>query len=248
MTAAIRRHRGVHTSALLALSLTLGGCSGSETERATPSPSPQALPPSKVCGGLLSGTGGKALVELRGAEQFVDVEQSNMAELTPSAAARQLRTAGASAPGGKRRYLCLARTDDQFKDGNFNISVAWERLKPGDDKRGSSKPGSSNRRLGFDLAPRTGKPGYVPYANASAASAFAFFACPTGDGKKGGVVLAIDLMSLWLAPLGREDRAPERLVRVIHPVAVKLAQEMGCLAESRLPVNLGELTPLPADN
>ncbi|NUL05197.1 hypothetical protein HRW07_18555 [Streptomyces lunaelactis] len=243
MTSAIRWHRRVRTSALLALSLTLGGCSGAEAQRATPPPPPQALPPSKVCGGLLGDTGGKALAELRGAERFVDVEQSDMAELTPSAAARQLRTAGASAPGSKR-YLCLARTDDQFKGGNFNISVTWERLKPGDDKRGSSKPGSSNRRLGFDLAPRTGKPGYVPYANASAGSAFAFFACHTGD----GVVLAVDLMSLWLAPLGREDRAPELLVRVIHPVAVKLAQEMGCLAESRLPLTLGELTPLPADN
>ncbi|NUL09555.1 hypothetical protein [Streptomyces lunaelactis] len=241
MTSAVRGH--ALSSVLLALVLAVSGCSSTteEPDSGASSRQPQARPPSEICGGVLGASGAAALAKGRGSELFDDVDRDDMRELPLPQAAESLSTEAApNAGNGKSTYLCLARTRDQFAVGSFDISAKWRRLKPGDEERASSKT-----RSAYDLAEKTGQSRFVPYASASAASGTVMFSCPVAAGREEGVVLALDMMSFLLAQSGTEDKAPELLVRVIHPVAVKLATDIGCLEESRLPRTLGELNPLP---
>ncbi|MFI1398340.1 hypothetical protein [Streptomyces sp. NPDC020681] len=223
--------------------LAVSGCSGSteEPDGAASSTQPQARPPSEICGGVLGASGAAALAKVRGSELFDDVDRDGMRELPLPQAAESLRTEAApNAGNGKSTYLCLARTRDQFAVGSFDISAKWRRLKPGDEERASSKT-----RSAYDLAEKTGQSRFVPYASASAASGTVMFSCPVAAGREEGVVLAVDMMSFTLARSNTVGKAPELLVRVMHPIAKSLAQQMGCLTESQMPTTLGELTPLP---
>lgn len=137
-------------------------------------------------------------------------------------------------------YLCAGQAKDSRTHGSFQISAVWEKLKPGDQLWASEGHWSA-----YDVSGAGRKTARFPYAGASDKSGWLNFHCSQGAGAAADTVLTLNTMSFLLARNGTEDQAPELIVRLMHPVAVKLAKELGCLSESRLPGTLGKLTPLP---
>ncbi|MFI1398339.1 hypothetical protein [Streptomyces sp. NPDC020681] len=190
----------------------------------------------EICGGVLDAGASAALEELTASQSFSEDDRVGGEQIVPVAAAATALKSGPKT----RSYLCAGKASDSHTTGNFQISARWEQSKPGDQRWASDDHWSA-----FDVAGAGRKTAEFPYASASAKSGVLEFTCPVGPGKQNGMLLSVDMMSFLLAQSDTEGKAPELLVRVMHPIAKSLAQQMGCLTVSQLPTTLGEPTPLP---
>ncbi|AVZ75070.1 hypothetical protein SLUN_25665 [Streptomyces lunaelactis] len=225
----------------VALALALSACSGSsEGTEDTPSP-PQALPATAICGGVLNTAAGDALEGLTSSSTYSEIDEVGSEDVvTVAAAAAELKASPRTGKPKTRAYLCAAQAEDEHTSGSIQLSARWVELRPGDQDWASDDHWSV-----YDVSGAGKKTTRYPYASASSLSGRLEFHCPKGAGENEDTVLGVDMMSFRLARSGREEQAPEAIVRLMYSVAVKLATDMGCLEESRLPRTLGELNPLP---
>lgn len=83
----------------------------------------------------------------------------------------------------------------------------------------------------------------APYAAATPTVAWLGFRCPAGPGRAGNTVLTVNIMTYHLEK-GPDRRPREDLTLVAYGTALKLAEQMNCRKESRLPGKPGPLKTL----
>lgn len=214
------------------VSVLLGGCSTGATSDPSPSPSsPQGVAADRLCAGLFGSGGGSALEQVTQSQRFVEAQGAKGL----AAAASALRQEADFTRRGSQVNLCLSKTSGSNTNGTLEIYAQWLKTRANDYNWTSNQDSTV-----FDIVGDGKKDSGAPYAYAAPAFAGILFHCPQGPGSTKGTVLTMNISSYHLND-AQNSRAPELMTRIAYDAAVKLATQMGCLKQSKLPEHLGTL-------
>ncbi|MEV0736252.1 hypothetical protein AB0I51_09820 [Streptomyces sp. NPDC050549] len=223
------------------LAVALCGCSSKSTPAPMPDPSSsgKGQAASQVCGALLNGEPASALERLTGSQHFTESSLTLGEKVSSlSEAKRHLLGDTSFERRGKEFDLCLPVAADKLTGGQLTISTQW--IKVGTKDRAWK---STDDWTVYDLTGDGAEGTSAPYASAASDTSHLDFRCPVGPGRAKNTAISVAIATRKL-DAHHDARAPEDLTRIGYGAAVKLAQQMNCFQESRLPASLGDLKKL----
>ncbi|WP_158697345.1 hypothetical protein [Streptomyces hokutonensis] len=227
------------STALAVLAVALCGCSSKSAPTPEPSSSSKGQAASQVCGSLLNGEPASALERLTGSQHFTESSLSLDEKVKSLSEAKQKLLADSSFEHrGKEFDLCLPVATDQRTGGQLTISAQWVEVAAGDHTWNSA-----NGWTVFDLAGDGDRDASAPYASAASDTSHLDFRCPVGPGRAKNTELSV-VIGTYRLNQNHDAQAPVDLTRIGYGAAVKLARQMNCLQESKLPTSLGDLKKL----
>ncbi|MFI6934431.1 hypothetical protein [Streptomyces sp. NPDC050287] len=237
----ISRKPTLSSSAFL-LALMVSGCSSDSTPKADLSPSQQGMRATQLCNDLLDTEGGAALEEITDSQYFTETRGTGDQQVNKlPQAATKLRATASFERRSKKINLCLPNATGESAANNLAISAQWLRTTSKDYSWQSSDDITT-----FDISGTGDKDVKLPYAYAGKKFAGFDFRCPVGPGSNEATVLAVEILgSLNSMTTNQAEKSPELLTHIAHTVAVKLAKELDCFSESRIPEALGTLKKFP---
>ncbi|MFE9600839.1 hypothetical protein [Streptomyces hokutonensis] len=226
-------------TAVAVLAVVLCGCSSKSTPAPEPSSSSKGQAASQVCGSLLSGEPASALERITGSRHFTESSLSLNEKVRSLSEAKQKLLGDSSFEHrGKEFDLCLPVARDELTGGQLTISAQWIKVRAADHTWKSA-----NGWTVFDLAGDGDRDASAPYASAASDTSHLDFRCPVGPGRAKNTALSVVIGTYKLNQI-HDTQAPEDLTRIGYGAAVKLAQQVNCLQESKLPASLGDLKKL----
>ncbi|MFD4559934.1 hypothetical protein ACFWP5_37420 [Streptomyces sp. NPDC058469] len=223
-------------AAVAVLAVALCGCSSKSTPTPDPSSSSKGQAASQVCGSLLNGEPASALERLTGSQHFAESSLVLDEKVRSLSEAKQKLLGDSSfSDRGKEFDLCLPVATDELTGGQLTISAQWVKVEAGDHTEKGA-----NGWTHFDIVGDGKGAASEPYASAASDTSQLVFRCPVGPGREKNTAISVGITTYKL-DRNHDAQAPEDLTRIGYGAAVKLAKQMNCLQESKLPAKLGNL-------
>ncbi|MEV3861146.1 hypothetical protein AB0J38_43420 [Streptomyces sp. NPDC050095] len=189
-----------------------------------------------MCDGAFQGSGAAALESVSGAKEFREVSAGHITDSFSGVADYLVKTSNGSDPD-LGRTLCEFRATG--KDSGPAAELRFALALTDDGTPTGPAAVSTRRATAYD---------FTRFASASDTSGRITFACtPSAISDAGVVQQGYVTTTLRTDPFRSGDSAARReaAVRMAYSASVKMANELGCFKESKLPKTLGKLTPLP---
>jgi hypothetical protein len=223
-------------TAVAVLAVALCGCSSKSTPTPEPSSSSKGQAAAQVCGSLLNGEPASALERLTGSQHFAESSLALDEKARSLSEAKQKLLGDSSFEHrGKEFDLCLPVATDELTGGQLTISAQWIKVGAADHTWKST-----NGWTVFDIVGDGVRDASAPYASAASDTSLLDFRCPVGPGREKNTAISVVIATYKLNQT-HDTQAPEDLTRIGYGAAVKLAKQMNCLQESKLPANLDNL-------